>query len=469
MNEVDLDNVLIRLKEILPEERISRDPAITIAYTRDSSYILTGISDTNFVVVLPENTKEVQDILRLANELNMKVVVEGTGSNLVGLTIPKFNEYILMDLKRMRSLKIDKDLQIAILEPGVTHGQLSREASKYGLKYIGPLAPYSTSVIGNIAYTSMKPGATRYGQDQVIALEVVLPIGEVLYTGTWSLTYLRNHTPFYRHTPLLDLTSLFLFTRGTLGIITKAAIRLYPVQEVDEILVMEFDDLSNLNTFAKNIQHLYIPSTLLAISGSYLPKLLRIPETHEKVPEVKALKHVLIVEVEGTKKQVETNVNIITTLLKSYNGQLISDLERDEVIKMLSPSLYSPRMLQPFGAMLPSVCYAPIDVTPRYVEEARKVLKDEFGFETEYVIYYQYQGLNTYIEIDIHYDPTRTRREKILPVLKFLSSLKRKHGCVSTSNEEFARTGLYYEIALKIKRMLDPKGILNPHRLFKEI
>ncbi len=464
-----MEILLKKLKDIIPEDRFSADPAITIAHTRDSSFTLTGISSTNFVVVQPESVEEVQSVVRLANDMNVKVVVEGIGSNLVGLTIPRFDEYILLDLKRMTELKIDKDLQVAMIGPGVSHGLLAREAAKHGLKYIGPLAPYSASVIGNIAFTSMKPGATRYGQDQVLGLEVVLPTGDLLHTGTWSLSYLREHAPFYRHIPLLDLTPLFLFTRGTLGIITKAAIRLYPQQERNEILTVGFDDMKRLNEFARRIQYFYIPSTLLAISGSYIPKLLRVPDVKDESVDVEVPEHLLIAEIEGPRDQVEANLRIVNSLIEAYGGSVVTSISKKEIEKMLSPSLYSPRMLQPFGAMLPSICYAAIDKTPYYVQEVRMILKENFDIKTEYVIYYQYLGLNTYIEIDIHYDPTKTDKRKLIAVLKLLSDLKRRYGCVSTSNEEFARTGIYYEIGLGLKKMLDPKGILNPHRLFRDI
>lgn len=464
----NIETIVEKLKEVIPEDRLSTDPAVTIAYTRDSSFAFTGIAPINFIVVLPEKVEEVQEILRIANKMNVKVAIEGTMSNLVGLTIPRFNEHILIDMKRMRELKIDEELQVAIVEPGVTHGLLAREATKKGLKYIGPLAPYSTSVIGNMAYTSMKPGATRYGQDQVLALEVVLPTGDKLYTGTWSSSYLRDSTPFYRHTPLLDLSPLFLFTRGVLGIITKAAIRLYPIQERDEILVIGFNDMKKMNDFARKLQYLYIPSTLLAISSSYVPKLLRIPGVKDVNMSTEIPNHLLIAEIEGPRNQVEANISIVNSMLSIYNGSIVTNLDK-EIKKMLSPSLYSPRMLQPFGAMLPSICYAITGDVHRYIEEAMSMIKKKFNVETEYVIYYQYMGLNAYVEIDIHYDPIKADKRKLISILKALSDLKKRHKCASTSNEEFAETGTYYELGLELKKMLDPEGVLNPYRLFRDI
>jgi len=461
-----LSDIYEVLKMKIDPDRIAYDEAISSAYTRDSSFTLTGISNYDFIVVQPISTEEVQYILRVANERKLKVLVKSWGTNLVGATIPH-NIDILLDLKRMKKISIDPEFQVAVIEPGVTHGELFREAKKYGLKYIGPLAPHSASVIGNITYTSMKPGATRYGQDQVLALEVVLPTGEILRTGCWAFPDTMDITPYYRHAPLLDLNFLFLFTRGVFGVITKAAIRLYPMQEMDEIIVASFDNITNLVKVSEVLQYHYIPSLLLAMSGSYITRLFG-KHIIDQLGDSILNSHILIAEIEGRKEQVEVNMKIAKEVIEKYGGKVIRDISRSELDKALVPSIYSPRMLQPYGSMLPIVVYLPTKYVGPYIEEVRSTL-NSVNVHSEYVVYFQYHGQNAYVEIDVHYDPISTRRDDLIKVLSITSMIKRKYKGCSTSLSEFEKTGNYYDLALKIKKLLDPNDVLNPQRLFRGV
>ena len=468
MSEDFRKKLVSEILEFMNEEQISTDPAINIAYTRDSSFVLSGISETDFIVVQPKSTGEVKKIIDIANKYNLKIVIKTTGTNLSGITLP-YMTHILLDLKRMNNIiEIDKDSQVVIIEPGVTHGQLAREAAKNNLKYIGPEAPYSSSVIGNIAFTAMKPGATVYGQDQVLALEIVLPNGEILKTGCWAFPDLEDVTPYYRHAPLIDLNTLFTFTRGVFGIITKAAIRLYPMQEEDLILVAGFQDINNMVNLARKIQYYNIPTLLMATSGSYLPRLLTIP-VKKKIEGYEYPPHLLIIEIEGTKEQVETDLNIVKRLLEKFEGAII-DVPDEKVRGILPPSKYSPRMLQPYGSMIPSICYAPTTYTGNFIMELRKFVEERYNLHTEYVVYFQYRGLNTYVEVDIHYDPLEEGiREKIISLLREASKIKKRYKCCSTSLSAFKKTGVYYDLAMNIKKMIDPNLILNMGRLFKEV
>ena len=459
--------IVSELLGFMDEERVSDDPAINIAYTRDSSFILSGISETDFIAVQPTSTEEVKKIIDIANKYNLKVVIKTMGSNLSGITLPHMT-HILIDLKRMNKIiKIDKEFQVAVIEPGVTHGQLSREAAKKKLKYIGPEAPYSSSVIGNIAFTAMKPGATVYGQDQVLALEIVLPNGKILKTGCWAYPNLENITPYYRHAPLIDLNMLFTFTRGVFGVITKAAIRLYLMQEKDILVTTGFENINDMIKFARQIQYYNIPTLLMATSGTYIPRLLTIPL--EKVIKSVYPPHLLILEIEGPEEQVNANLKLVRKLLKKFGGVAVNIPEED-IRKVLPPSRYSPRMLQPYGSMIPSICYAPTMYTGDFIMELRKFVGEKYNLHTEYVIYFQYHGLNTYVEVDIHYNPLENGiREKIINLLRDASKIKRKYKCCSTSLSSFRKTGVYYDLAMQIKKIIDPNLVLNMGRLFREV
>ena len=216
------------LVNILGQEYVSDDPGVMEAYSRESqtpSFLTRGRFE---FVVLPGNTQEVREIVRLANRYQFPYSVASTG--LYFTTTSALKPYwCLLDLKRMSHIEIDEKNMYALVEPYVTHAQVSAEAMKNGLVNGTPEAgSQSSSLANHVAFGFQGTGyRSGFAASNVLGVEWVLPTGEVLTTGS-----LANPAGGYQwgEGPGPDLRGLLrglIGSVGALGVITRMAIKLY--------------------------------------------------------------------------------------------------------------------------------------------------------------------------------------------------------------------------------------------------
>lgn len=234
----DIDSLYNDLTSIISEDRISRDETILASYAMD----LTSFPrEAPFppLVVLPETAEEVKEILVAANKYKVPVVPMSRGSNIGGLALPN-KEEMVVDLRLMNKIEINTDAAYAIVEPGVTHHQLSLEAKKHG--FINHL-PTATGGGSSVANSLMRPSgnlSAKWDPDPILALEVVTPTGEIIRTGSASF---ENGGWRSRYGPFPDLTGVFTCSYGSMGIITKMSVKLIERGEEERLLVTKFDTL----------------------------------------------------------------------------------------------------------------------------------------------------------------------------------------------------------------------------------
>ena len=233
----NIDSLYDELLSTFPEDRISRDEAILTSYATDLSSP-PGVATLPTMVVLPKTTDEVKNLLVAANRFKVPVVPMSRGANIAGLALPKKGE-VVVDLRLMNKIiEINSDAAYALIEPGVTHQQLSLEAKKKG--FINHL-PTATGGGSSVANALMRPSgnlSARWDPDPVLALEVVTPSGDIIRTGSASF---ENAGWRARYGPFPDLTGLFTCSYGTLGIVTKVAVKLIDRGEEERLLVTKFD------------------------------------------------------------------------------------------------------------------------------------------------------------------------------------------------------------------------------------
>jgi len=189
-------------------------------------------------MVQPETVEEVQGILRIANKYKIPLIVQSTGLGEIC-----FKGGLIIDLySRMRKIhKIDPESGYALVESGVTCGQLLRALRPYG--YWIPFGSYPalTSSLANLVPAGGQTNSMGREDSHCIGLEVVLPTGDIIRTGTAALGY--DWWTQYRGVP--DLTSLWIPSIGTMGIITKAALRIIPLGEAQAIVIAGFNNFDN--------------------------------------------------------------------------------------------------------------------------------------------------------------------------------------------------------------------------------
>ncbi|MEM0130055.1 MAG: FAD-binding oxidoreductase [Thermoplasmatales archaeon] len=206
-----------------------------IPYTRDASYFEGSLPDA---VVIPSRAKEVADVLKICNDMRVPVTVRGGGSSLTGSSVPSGGGVVINMLSMNRILEVRPSDNYAIVEPGVRLDDLNRSLQKLGFFYPpDPASSMAATVGGTIATNAGGLRATAYGttKEWILGLEVVLPTGEIIETG--SLTLKRSIG--------YDLTALMVGSEGTLGVITKAILKIWPLPEVTGRIISFFKEIES--------------------------------------------------------------------------------------------------------------------------------------------------------------------------------------------------------------------------------
>jgi glycolate oxidase len=203
----------------LPDGRVSTDPDIIDAYRRDqASAVVVGQARC---LVSARSTGDVVTTLRWASQHAVPVVPRGGGTGLAG-GATAVDGCVIISLARMNAiLELDPADELAVAEAGVINADLDRAAAEHGLMYPPDPSSYEISTIGgNLATNAGGLRCVKYGvtRDAVLGLEVVLADGRVLRTGRRTIKGVAGY----------DLTSLFVGSEGTLGVITSATLRLRP-------------------------------------------------------------------------------------------------------------------------------------------------------------------------------------------------------------------------------------------------
>jgi glycolate oxidase len=188
------------------------------------------------VVLKPRTTEEISEIMKICNANGIPITPRGGGTGLSGGALPHLGGVVLSTERLNTILSIDeKNLQVTT-EPGVITEVLQETVKEKGLFYPpDPSSKGSCFIGGNIAENSGGPKAVKYGvvKDYVLNLEVVLPTGDVIWTGA---NVLKNSTGY-------NLTQLVVGSEGTLGIVTKIVLKLIPLPKYDLLMLVPFTSL----------------------------------------------------------------------------------------------------------------------------------------------------------------------------------------------------------------------------------
>ena len=208
-----MGNIEKELSDIVGYEHVSADLADLVVFERDDQFAIVPPHRPDYVV-RPNTVSEIQKILKLANQNHVPVVPLSADINRKGLCIAHKGG-IILDLRRMnRILEVDEEMMVATIEPAVTVAQLQSELAKKGLKIVNPGAPATCSYLANCMLRGIHMVSFKYGIDHLITLEVVLPNGNVVDTGSGAMP---NVPPYFNFVNGPDLTKLFQASPGNLG------------------------------------------------------------------------------------------------------------------------------------------------------------------------------------------------------------------------------------------------------------
>jgi glycolate oxidase len=228
-------NWIESLEKIVGKEIVFTDPKLLSNYSSDYTEDISCPPDA---VVIPRTTLEVSLVLSFCNENKIPVTPRGAGTGLSGGSIPVRGGISLSMEKFNRIIEIDEKNFQSTVESGVINDHFQTAVKEKGLFYPpDPASKGSCFLGGNIAHSSGGPKALKYGttKDYVLNLEVVLPNGDIIWTGSDTL---KNSTGY-------NFTQLFLGSEGTLGIVTKIVFKLLPLPKHDLLMLAKFDSIED--------------------------------------------------------------------------------------------------------------------------------------------------------------------------------------------------------------------------------
>ncbi len=242
-------NILKELEEIVGKEFASNRSEDLYIYSQDPGASLSRPVD---FVVMPNTSKEVQDILKLANREKIPIVPMGGGLTLSGLVIP-VKRGIVMDMKRMNNIiEVNELSRFALIEAGVTTGQLLAylNINHPHLQPPIPDAPPSATIAGNALIHGSGYLSQKFGDhgSMINGLEVILPDGEVYKLGSCAVS-----DYWFTRGPIPDFIGMFISSFGTMGIITKLSIKLFPKHKMRNIVFGLNKDATLLPELISNI------------------------------------------------------------------------------------------------------------------------------------------------------------------------------------------------------------------------
>jgi glycolate dehydrogenase FAD-linked subunit len=221
--------VIKELRAELPAGRLLTDADVVEAYRRDEARLVEPGRPLG--VVLARDVGDVQTALRWATRHRVPVVARGAGTGLSG-GASAIDGCIVLSLAKMDAIvELNADDQLAVVEPGVINADLQKAAAAHGLMFAPDPASFEISTIGgNVATNAGGLRCVKYGvtREAVLGLEVVLADGRVLTTGRRTVKGVAGY----------DLTALFVGSEGTLGIVTRATVRLRPRPRTDPVTIV---------------------------------------------------------------------------------------------------------------------------------------------------------------------------------------------------------------------------------------
>lgn len=304
------------LKEIVGEENFSDSIIDLIAYAKDAS----EHHHRPEAAVWPITTEQISKIMKLANQEMFAVVPRGAGTSLAGLAVPERGG-VVMDLGRMDNIiAINIEDRLAVVQPGVVYMDLDRALSPHGFFFPPDPASGTVSTLGgNVATNAGGIKGAKYGttKDYVLALEVVLPDGRILRTGSKCMKSVSGY----------DLTKLFVGSEGTLGIITEITFKVNPKPPLTSTAMATFQRLEDAGRAVSEIMYSgIIPSALEVVDQQSLVAINQ--NTNMGLPEVEAM---LVAETDGyTHAETDYQMKKIIGIFEKNHAESINHADKAE-------------------------------------------------------------------------------------------------------------------------------------------
>jgi len=444
-----------RLRDVLGDERLHTDPADCAVYAYDNS----RRRGTAGGVAFPETDEEVAAVVRACAEHRWPVIARGQGSNTVGATVPEHNALIVSFEHMSRIEPVDRADRYVEAEAGATNAAIQAAAREAG--FFWPPDPTSaaySTLGGNLACNAGGPHAVKYGtpRENILGLTAVTGTGEIIRVGTHTTKGVVGY----------DFTRLLLGSEGTLALITRATLKLWPLPSSVATLRATYASVDAAAAAVARIMAQHELPWVLEFMDDQAVALIR--KRGVEVPVECA--SLLLMEVEGSGAGLEAAVESVSEAARGKGFIAIeSTKDSNEAValwqarKALSPSLRTLR-----AGKINEDVVVPVSRIPALVERLQALAREA----DIPIVNFGHAG-NGNLHVNLLFDPDDAREreaaEKALPrvfeaVLDLGGTLSGEHG-VGLAKRDYVAMELAPEV-LKlmhgVKRVFDPQGILNP-------
>lgn len=448
-----------KLASLVSSERISRRPEDLIAASYDASK-QKALPD---LVIKPLTAREISGILKIAYERNIPIVPHGAASGTTGGVVPVKGGIVIDTILMNKILEVNADDMTAVVEPGVVVADFQKAVKAKGLFYPpDPASAEFCTMGGNVAECAGGLRCVKYGvtRDYILGLEVVLPDGTIIHTGTKTLKSVTGY----------DLTRLFVGSEGTLGIFTRIIVRLIPKPEAVTTINSFFGSMTKALAASSGVfkQHI-LPSALEIVDEPCLQAIKQYSEGFRIPDKAQAM---LLIELDGDASVVTKQAQKVSDYLKNQGAFGIARAEtpaEQELLwslrKAISPALYR--------------------LAPKKVNEdvclPRSRLSAMFAgikeLETKYHIPTATFGHAGDGNLHVHFLVSSQEHEQKLPAAvkelfqlttKLSGTISGEHGIGITKSPYLSLEIMPEELRLmkSIKELIDPKGTMNPGKIF---
>ncbi|MBD3229805.1 MAG: FAD-binding protein [Candidatus Lokiarchaeota archaeon] len=471
-NRVEIKNkeeIKQQLIDILGPENISTREVDILAYTKDTMLItlnwsiegkIAGLPD---IITFPETVEQISEILKIANREKIPVTPYAEGSGVVGGAIPVYGG-IIIDMKKFKRIieLNDKNLTVTV-ETGINGMNLERylNANGYTSGHI-PQSIYTSSVGGYIAHRAAGQFSTKYGkiEDMVLGMEVVLPKGKII-----------NFKTIARASTGPQLDKLFIGGEGTLGIVTKVTLKIWPYPEKRCLISYSFPSLEDSLEATRNILRKNISPAVIRIYDD--------KETERHFGKVKE-KVMVIFVCEGEPSLVDLEEKITREQCVKYNGKN----EGEEPVEHWFETRFNVKetsMFPPYRIVADTIEIACMwDIAP---ELYHKVIESTSSIKgnlliSAHISHFYPNGIGYYFTFggvpmgdQTEYDFYKECWNSTVKAVEDLGASFGHHHGVGINRSQWMgeEWGKAFETLKEIKKLLDPNNILNPGKIYESI
>ena len=433
-------------------------------YSRDETEDLSYYPE---VVARPKSVAEVSALMKLCNEHLIPVTPRGAGTGLSGGALPIMGGLLIVMERFNHILVIDEQNLQATVEPGVITEEFMNEVAAKGLLYpVDPASKGSCFIGGNVSHGSGGPRVVKYGtiREYILNLEVVLPNGDVIWTGANTLKYAAGY----------NLTQLMIGSEGTLAIITKIVVKLLPRPTVDALLLASFaSNEAACSAVSAIFRAGIIPSALEFMERRGVEWVVKYDGIAFELKD--GIEAFLLIEVDGT------NPDVIFNDCEKIN-QVLEEFDCKDVLfadtAASKEELWRMRRTMAVSVKSNSVYKEEDTVVPRaslpQLIKGIKEIGNKYGFES---ICYGHAGDgNLHVNIikgnmtdDAWHNELKHGISEIFELTIALGgTLSGEHGIglVQKDYMSLKYSETHFALWRGIKQVFDKNGILNPGKIF---